>query len=104
MDRLLWVTLLRLWPDWRKTLILFKPDTVIGWHRRGFRLYWKWKSRRGRIGRPGTARGIRELIRDMSNSNVLWGAPRLSGETRTPVRPSVRCSMQPSRKNITNPK
>jgi hypothetical protein len=80
MDRLLWVTLLRLWPDWRKALIRFKPDTVIGWHRRGFRLYWKWQSRRGRIGRPGTAREIRELIRDMSNSNVLWGAPRLHGE------------------------
>jgi hypothetical protein len=80
MDRVLGVTLLRLWPDWRKALILFKPDTVIGWHRRGFRLYCKCKSRRGRIGRPGTAREIRELIRDMSNSNVLWGAPRLHGE------------------------
>jgi putative transposase len=80
MDRLLWVTLLRLWPDWRKALILFKPDTVIGRHRRGFRLYWKWQSRRGRIGRPGTARAIRELIRGMSNSNLLWGAPRLHAE------------------------
>jgi hypothetical protein len=60
--------------------MLVQPDTVIGWHRKGFGLYWKWKSRRGRIGRPGTAREIRELIRNMSTSNVLWGAPRLHGE------------------------
>ena len=60
--------------------MLVKPDTVIGWHRRGFRFYWKWKSRRGRIGRPGTSKEIRELIRGMSTSNVLWGAPRLHGE------------------------
>jgi hypothetical protein len=84
MDRLLWVTLLRLWPDWRKALILFKPDTVIGWHRRGFRLYWKCKSRRGRIGRPGTAREIREPIRiqavNMEIGEVLT-APRSPRQT-----------------------
>jgi hypothetical protein len=57
-----------------------KPDTVIGWHRRGFRLYWNWKSRRGHIGRPGIPREIRELIREISTRNVLWGAPRLHGE------------------------
>ena len=44
-DRLLWVTLHRLWPEWRKALVLVKPDTVIGWHRKGFQLYWKCKSR-----------------------------------------------------------
>jgi hypothetical protein len=80
VDRLLWAVFLRLWPEWRKALVIVKPDTVIGWHRRGFRLYWKWKSRRGRSGRPMTVREIRELIRDMSASNVLWGAPRLHGE------------------------
>jgi hypothetical protein len=79
-DRLLWVFLSRLWPEWRKSLMLVKPDTVIGWHRRGFRFYWKWKSRRGRIGRPGTSAEIRELIREMSCSNILWGAPRVHGE------------------------
>ena len=51
-----------------------------GWSWKGFRLYWRWKSRRGRIGRPGTAKEIRELIRGMSSANVLWGAPRLHGE------------------------
>ena len=76
----MWVALVRLWPEWRKVLMLAKPETVIGWHRRGFRFYWKWKSRRGRIRRPGASKEIRELIRDMSSANVLWGAPRLHGE------------------------
>jgi hypothetical protein len=80
MDRLLWVALHRLWPEWRTALVLVKPETVIGWHRRGFRFYWNWKSRRGLIGRPGTPKEIRTLIRDMSSSNVLWGSPRLHGE------------------------
>jgi len=62
-DRVLWVILLRFRPDWRKALMFVKPDTVIGWHRSGFRLYWNWKSRRGHIGRPGIPREIRELIR-----------------------------------------
>ncbi len=79
-DRLLWVSLLRFWPEWRRCLVLVKPDTVIGWHRKGFCLYWKWKSRRRGIGRPKTAREIRDLIWNMSVANSLWGAPRLHGE------------------------
>jgi putative transposase len=79
-DRLLWVILFRFWPDWRKTLTFVKPETVVAWHRKGFRLYWNWKSRRGHIGRPGIPQKIRELIREMSTTNVLWGAPRLHGE------------------------
>jgi putative transposase len=79
-DRILWVFLSRLWPYWRESLLLVKPDTVVGWHRKGFRLYWRWKSRRARIGRPGTSTEIRDLIRNMSSSNVLCGAPRLHGE------------------------
>jgi len=80
-DRFLWLALHRLWPEWRKALVLVKPDTVIRWNRRGFRLYWKWKSRRGLIGRPGAPKEIRSLIREMSSSNILWGAPRLHGES-----------------------
>lgn len=80
VDRLLWVAVYRLWPEWRKALVLVKPDTVIGWHRKGFRFYWRWKSRRGQTGRPGTSQEIRTLIREMSSRNVLWGAPRLHGE------------------------
>jgi len=59
--------------------LLVKPETVIRWHRKGFRFYWKWKSRR-RIGRPGVSKEIRDLIRNMSSANVLWGAPRLHAE------------------------
>ena len=60
-DRLLWVAVVRLWPNWRKTLMVAKPETVIGWHRKGFRFYWNWKTRRGRLGRPGVSKEIRDL-------------------------------------------
>jgi putative transposase len=79
-DRMFWVFLSRCWPKWRNCLLLVKPDTVIAWHRKGFRLYWKWKSHRRKIGRPGISKELRGLIRNMSASNVLWGAPRLHGE------------------------
>jgi transposase InsO family protein len=79
-DRVLWVVLSLFWRKWRNCLLLVNPDTVIAWHRKGFRLYWKWKSRPGSIGRPRISREIRELIRNMSARNVLWGAPRLHGE------------------------
>jgi putative transposase len=79
-DRILWVALARLWPDWRKALRPVKPETVISWHGRGFRFYWTWKSRRGRIGRPGISKEVRDLIRNMSSANVLWEAPRLHAE------------------------
>jgi len=79
-DRMLWVILSRFWPRWRICLLLVKPATVIAWHRKGFRLFWTWKSRRGRRGRPEASREIGELIRNMSATNVLWGAPRLHGE------------------------
>jgi len=79
-DRILWVILYRLWPRWRHCLTIVKPATVIAWHRKGFRLYWRWESRPVSIGRPRISREIRELIRNMSACNVLWGAPRLHGE------------------------
>jgi hypothetical protein len=58
---------------------IVRPETVIRWHRRGFRAYWRWKSRPG-AGRPPVDREIRELIRQMSMANRLWGAPRIHGE------------------------
>jgi putative transposase len=79
-DRLLWTWLVRLWPRWRSTLLLVQPDTVIRWHRRGFKLYWRWKSRRRGPGRPRIDPSIRALIRRMSIANPLWGAPRIHGE------------------------
>jgi putative transposase len=78
-DRLLWVWLFRFWNDWRTALVIVQPQTVIAWHRRGFRLFWTWKSRR-RMGRPTVPADVRGLIRTMSQTNPLWGAPRIHGE------------------------
>ena len=78
-DRLLWVWLSRVWNNWRTALVIVKPETVIAWHRRGFRLFWTWKSRR-RTGRPTVPSDVRALIRTMSQANPLWGAPRIHGE------------------------
>ncbi len=79
IDRLIFVGLYRLFPDVRGALAIVKPDTVIRWHRAGFRAYWRWKSRT-RGGRPKVPPEIRQLIRDMSLANPLWGAPRIHGE------------------------
>ncbi len=68
-DRIFWVWLSKLWPDWRAALVVVKPETVIAWHRKGFRLYWTWKSRRNGKGRPAVASEIRELIGKMSRTN-----------------------------------
>jgi len=79
-DRLLWVILSRILPTWRDALVIVKPETVVGWHRKGFRLFWTWKSRRRRGGRPAIPREVRDLIRRVSRDNPLWGAPRIHGE------------------------
>jgi hypothetical protein len=78
-DRVPWVWLSRLWNDWRSALLLVKPETVIAWHRKGFRLYWNWKSRHLE-GRPRVSPEVRNLIRKMSLANPRWGAPRIRGE------------------------
>src|ERR1700674_2284246 len=77
IDRLLWACLYRLWPRCLDTMVLVKPATVVQWHRQGFRLFWRWRSRSGR---PSADREIRKLIREMSGANPLWGAPRIHGE------------------------
>jgi putative transposase len=79
-DRFVWIGLLRFWPHWRSALVIVKPETVIGWHRRGFRLFWIWKCRHGKPGRPGIRKNVCDLIRTMSKNNSLWGAPRIHGE------------------------
>jgi putative transposase len=76
-DRVLWVWLSRVWRDWR-IVVIVKPDTILAWHRRGFRLVWAWKSRRR--GRPTVTAEVRALIRTMSEANPRWGAPRIHGE------------------------
>ena len=77
IDRLLWAWLYRLWPRCLDTMMLVRPATVIQWHRQGFRLYWRWRSRSRR---PSVHREVRKLIREMSSANPLWGAPRIHGE------------------------
>ena len=79
LDRIFWVWLSRLWADWRSGLLMVKPETVVAWHRKGFRLCWTWKCRH-REGRPVVSTEIRELIRRMSIANPRWGAPRIHGE------------------------
>jgi putative transposase len=78
-DRLFWVWLSRLWAGWRAALVVVKPETVVRWHRQGFRYFWRWKSR-GQPGRPAVSREVRSLIRRMSRENPLWGAPRIRAE------------------------
>ena len=77
-DRLIFVWLYRFFPSILNAITVVKPETVIRWHRRGFRAYWRWKSRR-HGGRPKIDREIRELIRRMSKENPLRGAPRIHG-------------------------
>jgi transposase InsO family protein len=77
VDRLLWVWLYRLWPRYLDAMMLVKPATVVQWHRQGFRLFWRWRSRSGR---PSVDREVRDLIRQMNAANPLWGAPRIHGE------------------------
>jgi hypothetical protein len=69
----------RVFPKTREALAIVRPDTVVRWHCAGFRRYWRWKSR-PRWGRPGVPAEIRQLIREMSVANPLWGAPRIHGE------------------------
>ena len=79
VDRMVFVGLYRLFPKICDALAIVKPDTLVRWHRAGFRSYWRWKSRR-RGGRPIVPVEIRRLIREMSIGNPLWGAPRIHGE------------------------
>jgi len=79
-DRVFWVWLSRIWYDWNSALVIVKPETVIRWHRQGFRLYWRWKSRTDRPGRPKMEQEVRDLIRRMSRENSTWGAPRIQSE------------------------
>jgi hypothetical protein len=79
-DRFLWILLQRFWPKWQDALIIVKPETVIRWHREGFRRYWPWKSRWRRGGRPPVDAELRDLIRRLANENPTWGAPRVHSE------------------------
>jgi len=78
-DKLLWVLARRFCAGWRQHLTIVTPDTVVRWHRQGWRLFWRWKSR-SRGGRPHLSPEVRELIATISRQNRLWGTERIRGE------------------------
>jgi transposase InsO family protein len=81
LDRLFWTALRHFWSRWTDVLVIVKPETVIGWHRIGFRLYWRWRSRSRPLGgRPKITEEIRVLIRRLAQENQDWGAPKIHGE------------------------
>jgi putative transposase len=102
VDRAFWIALRRVWSRWADILVIVKPETVVGWHRAGFKLYWRWLSRKGkRSGRQPLAREVRDLIRRMASENG-WGAPRIHGELlklgfRVSERTVSRYMRQPGR-------
>jgi transposase InsO family protein len=81
-DRLFWVVLARLFSGWRDWLKVIQPETVLRWHRAGFRLFWRWKSGGGKPGRPTIPQEVIRLIRRMARENATWGAPRIQAELR----------------------
>jgi putative transposase len=81
VDKLFWVVVQRVWTEWSKSLLIVTPETVVRWHRAGFRRYWHWRSRREiSYGRRRISREVRELIFQMVAQNPTWGAPRVHGE------------------------
>jgi putative transposase len=80
-DKLFWVLARKYWPRWKQALIVVSPETVVRWHREGFRLYWAWLSRHPIcFGRKRISKELRELIFRMVAENPTWGAPRIHGE------------------------
>jgi hypothetical protein len=112
-DRLFWVWLSRLWPAWQKALAFVQPRTVIAWQNKRFRDYWRQFSQNGKPGRPAISNEVRNLIRDMWQSNPTWGSPRIMGELRKlginvakstveKYRPHVRKAPSPTWKAFLN--
>src|SRR5262245_19718781 len=81
-DRIFWVCLSWLWSNWRASLILVRPATVVAWHRQGYQLYWRWKSRPRSPARPSLDLELRTLIRRMARDNPTWGRRRVQAELR----------------------
>jgi hypothetical protein len=79
-DRLFFIWLYRMQPNILNSIRIVKPETIVRWHQKGFRLFWSWKSKRGYPGRPKVNIELRALIRQMCRENPLWGAPRIHGE------------------------
>src|SRR5499427_4931449 len=81
VDRIFWVFARRFWGAWKQSLVLVNPETVVGWHRAGFRLYWSWISKaRKQVGRHSLSKEVRDVIFRIMAENPTWGAPRIHGE------------------------
>jgi putative transposase len=81
VDKIFWVFVRRFWDAWKQSLVLVNPETVVRWHRAGFRLYWGWISKaRKPVGRKKLSMEVRELIFRLVAENPTWGAPRIHGE------------------------
>ena len=87
-DRMFWIRLQRHWPGWKNALVIFKPETVLRWHREGYRAYWRWRSK-GKPGRPRIPRQHIEFIRRISSDHPEWGEDRIALELKGAV-PSSR--------------
>ena len=74
-DRVFWKVLSNVWPSWRDSLVIVQPATVIRWHRRAFKLYWRQKSGGAKPGRPRLDAEVKSLVLKLSSSNPMWGAP-----------------------------
>ena len=102
-DRALLIWMTRLWPSLLGAVQVVQPETILRWHRAGFKMFWRWKSR-NRAGRPKIDRGLRDLIRRMSRENPLWGASRIHGELLMlgfdPDRKMDSFSISPDRSKI----
>jgi putative transposase len=81
-DRIFWVLLSKICDGWKSSLVLVKPDTVIAWHRQGFRLYWRWRSRTKKVGTPRIARKHIEFIKRISRENPTWGEDKIFEELK----------------------
>ena len=100
-DRRFWILASRWFPGWWSSLLIVKPETVLGWHRKGWRTYWRWRSKpRGIVGRRRISLELRALIRRMASENALWGQRRIQAElarlgfnvsARTVAKYMVRC-------------
>ncbi len=81
-DRIFWISMVRALDTWRETLLIVKPETVVKWHRAGWKAYWRRKSKPKKIGRPAIGWSLVYLIKRLSKENVLWGAPRIASELK----------------------
>jgi putative transposase len=93
VDRLLWVWLCSFWQDWQSGVFIMKASTVLGWHHNAFRLFWTWKIRHGKVGRPAVPKEVRQLIRTMSRENPHLGRSadlRRTAQTRHQDRRNQR--------------